>query len=73
MGRDFSIGGVESTVKPVSHVMFRILKEYDYFKNDKDHDLIKMKDLASAIYNLVPYKHKVKEAEQFIKDLEKVK
>lgn len=52
MGRDFSIGGVESTVKPVSHVMFRILKEYDYFKNDKDHDLIKMKDLASAIYNL---------------------
>ena len=52
MGRDFSIGDVESTVKPVSHIMFIILKEYDYFKNDKFHDKIKMKDLAGAIYNL---------------------
>lgn len=52
MGRDFSIGNVESTVKPVSYIMFKILKEFGYFKNKKDHDRIKMRDLAGAIYNL---------------------
>jgi len=52
MGRDFSIGNVESTIKPVSYIMFKIFKEFDYFKNDKDKDKIKIKDLAGAIYNL---------------------
>ena len=52
MGRDFSIGGIESTVKPVSHVMGQILKEFGYFKKIDDRQKIKMKDLASAIYNL---------------------
>lgn len=52
MGRDFSIGNVESTFKPVSHVMGQILREFGYFKKIDDRQKIKMKDLAAAIYNL---------------------
>ena len=52
MGRDFSIGNVESTVKPVSHIMAHMLREFGYFKKNEDRQKIKMKDLASAICNL---------------------
>ena len=52
MGRDFLIGNVESTSKAVSYIMGQILREFGYFKNDKDNDKIEMKDLACAIYNL---------------------
>ena len=52
MGRDFSIGNVESTSKGVSHVMCQILREFGYFKKNEDRQKIKMKDLAGAIYNL---------------------
>ena len=52
MGRDFSIGNVESTSKAVSHVMVQILREFGYFKKNEDRQKIKMKDLAGAIYNL---------------------
>lgn len=52
MGRDFSIGNVESTSKTVSHIMCQILREFGYFKKNEDREKIKMKDLASAIYNL---------------------
>ena len=52
MGRDFSIGNVESTYKPVSHIMCHILREFGYFKKNENKQKIKMKDLAGAIYNL---------------------
>lgn len=52
MGRDFSIGNVESTIKPVSHIMYKMLKDFGYFKKIEDRQKIKMKDLAGAIYNL---------------------
>ena len=52
MGRDFSIGNVESTSKGVSHVMVQILREFGYFKKSEEREEIKMKDLASAVYNL---------------------
>ena len=52
MGRDFSINGVESTVKPVSYIMCQILREFGYFKKNENKQKVKMKDLACAIYNL---------------------
>lgn len=52
MGRDFSIGNVESTSKAVSHIMAHMLREFGYFKKNEDRQKIKMKDLAGAIYNL---------------------
>ena len=52
MGRDFSIGDVESTSKSVSHVMVQMLREFGYFKKNEDRQKIKMKDLAGTIYNI---------------------
>lgn len=52
MGRDFSIGNVESTFKPKSHIMYKILKDVVGFENERENGIVYIEDLAKTIVNL---------------------
>ena len=52
MSRDFSIGNVESTFKPKSHIMYKILKDVVGFEDERENGIVYIEDLAKTIVNL---------------------
>jgi len=52
MGRDFSIGHVESTFKPTSFIMYKILKDVCGFEDERENGIVYIEDLAKIITNL---------------------
>lgn len=52
MGRDFSIGHVESTFKPTSFIMYKILKDVCSFEDERENGIVYIEDLAKIITSL---------------------